>query len=137
MENTLKNIRLMSAIERRLDTLEFRKLIMDVWNLIGCDYTENVTKVNAIYEHRDNINNIITELQYEFQCNQLMKYNENDIFNYLIKNEIYYLVNNWDFVDNMIIVRTVVDDIVRNVIKPTIDEVLKQPLEECNYKIND
>ena len=45
MENTLRNIRLMTAVERNLCVLQFRNLIMDVWDLIGCDYKENLDKV--------------------------------------------------------------------------------------------
>lgn len=137
MENTLRNIRLMTAVERNLCVLPFRNLIMDIWDLLGCDYEENTTKVNNICEHKDNINNIITELQYEFQCNQLMKYNESDMYNYLIKNKRYHLINNWEFMETEMIVKSVVEDVIVNVIKPTIDKVLSEPLEEVNYKIND
>jgi hypothetical protein len=139
MENTLRNIRLMTAIERKLCALQFNNLIMDVWNLLGCDYVEILDKVYRVTRHEDIIENIIPELRYEFQCNQLMKYNLEDIFNFLLKGKdgSSYIVNNWDMLDNSIIIKHTIDKVIKEIIEPTIKEVLKQPLEECNYKIND
>ena len=139
MENTLRNIRLMSAIERNLCVLQFNNLIMDVWNLLGCDYAENLDKVYRVTRNEDIIENIIPELRYEFQCNQLMKYNMNDVFEFLLKGEdgSSYIINNWDMLDNSIIIKHTVDKVIKEIIEPTIKEVLKHPLEECNYKIND
>ena len=59
MENTLRNIRLMTAVERNLCVLQFRNLIMDVWDLIGCDYKENLDKVNRVIEFKEPIEEII------------------------------------------------------------------------------
>ena len=139
MENTLRNIRLMSAIERNLCVLQFNNLIMDVWNLLGCDYAENLDKVYRVTRNEDIIENIIPELRYEFQCNQLMKYNMKDVFEFLLKGEdgSSYIINNWDMLDNSIIIKHTVDKVIKEIIEPTIKEVLKHPLEECNYKIND
>ena len=47
------------------------------------------------------------------------------------------MITQWDFLDNMTIVKTVVREIICKEIKQTIDLVLATPLEECNYKIND
>ena len=139
MENELRNIRLMTIIERNLYKLQFRNLIMDVWNLLGCDYTENLDKVYRVTRNEDSIENIIPELKYEFQCNQLMKYNLEDIFEFLLKGEdgSSYIVNNWDMLDNSIIIKHTVDKLIKEIIEPTIKEVLNTKLEECNYKIND
>lgn len=139
MENTLRNIRLMSAIERNLCVLQFNNLIMDVWNLLGCDYAENLDKVYRVTRNEDIIENIIPELRYEFQCNQLMKYNMKDVFEFLLKGEdgSSYIINNWDMLDNSIIIKHTVDKVIKEIIEPTIKEVLNHPLEECNYKIND
>ena len=137
MENTLRNIRLMTAVERNLCVLQFRDLIMDVWDLIGCDYKENLDKVNRVIEFKEPIEEIIDKLKYEFTSNQFIKYHESDIFNYFIKEENLYMITQWDFLDNMTIVKTVVRQIICKEIKQTIDLVLATPLEECNYKIND
>ena len=137
MENTLRNIRLMTAVERNLCVLQFRNLIMDVWDLIGCDYKENLDKVNRVIEFKEPIEEIIDKLKYEFTSNQFIKYHESDIFNYFIKEENLYMITQWDFLDNMTIVKTVVREIICKEIKQTIDLVLATPLEECNYKIND
>ena len=137
MENTLRNIRLMTAVERNLCVLQFRNLIMDVWDLIGCDYKENLDKVNRVIEFKEPIEEIIDKLKYEFTSNQFIKYHESDIFNYFIKEENLYMITQWDFLDNMTIVKTVVRQIICKEIKQTIDLVLATPLEECNYKIND
>lgn len=137
MENTLRNIRLMTAVERNLCVLQFRDLIMDIWDLIGCDYKENLDKVNRVIEFKEPIEEIIDKLKYEFTSNQFIKYHESDIFNYFIKEENLYMITQWDFLDNMTIVKTVVREIICKEIKQTIDLVLATPLEECNYKIND
>lgn len=137
MENTLRNIRLMTAVERNLCVLQFRNLIMDIWDLIGCDYKENLDKVNRVIEFKEPIEEIIDKLKYEFTSNQFIKYHESDIFNYFIKEENLYMITQWDFLDNMTIVKTVVREIICKEIKQTIDLVLATPLEECNYKIND
>ena len=139
MENTLRNIRLMTAIERNLCVLQFNNLIMDVWNLLGCDYVENLDKVYRVTGNEDIIENIIPELRYEFQCNQLMKYNMGDIFEFLLKGGegSSYIINNWDMLDNSLIVKHTVYKVIKDIIEPTIQEVLNNPLEECNYKIND
>ena len=137
MENTLRNIRLMTAVERNLCVLQFRDLIMDVWDLIGCDYKENLDKVNRVIEFKEPIEEIIDKLKYEYTSNQFIKYHESDIFNYFIKEENLYMITQWDFLDNMTIVKTVVRQIICKEIKQTIDLVLATPLEECNYKIND
>ena len=137
MENTLRNIRLMTAVERNLCVLQFRDLIMDVWDLIGCDYKENLDKVNRVIEFKEPIEEIIDKLKYEYTSNQFIKYHESDIFNYFIKEENLYMITQWDFLDNMTIVKTVVREIICKEIKQTIDLVLATPLEECNYKIND
>ena len=139
MENTLRNIRLMTAIERNLCVLQFNNLIMDVWNLLGCDYVENLDKVYRVTRNEDIIENIIPELRYEFQCNQLMKYNMGDIFEFLLKGGegSSYIINNWDMLDNSLIVKHTVYKVIKEIIEPTIREVLNHPLEECNYKIND
>lgn len=137
MENTLRNIRLMTAVERNLCVLQFRNLIMDIWDLIGCDYKENLDKVNRVIEFKEPIEEIIDKLKYEFTSNQFIKYHESDIFNYFIKEENLYMITQWDFLDNMTIVKTVVRQIICKEIKQTIDLVLATPLEECNYKIND
>ena len=139
MENTLRNIRLMTLIERKLCVIQFNKLIMDVWNLLGCEYTEILDKVYRVTRNEDTIENIIPELRYEFYCNQLMKYNLEDIFEFLLKGKdgSSFIVNNWDMLDNSIIVKHTVDKVIKEIIEPTIKEVLNTKLEECNYKIND
>ena len=137
MENTLRNIRLMTAVERNLCVLQFRDLIMDVWDLIGCDYKENLDKVNKVIEFKEPIEEIIDKLKYEYTSNQFIKYHESSIFNYFVKEENLYMITQWDFLDNMTIVKTVVREIICKEIKQTIDLVLATPLEECNYKIND
>lgn len=139
MENTLRNIRLMTLIERKLCVLQFNNLIMDVWNLLGCDYVENLDKVYRVTRNEDIIENIIPELGYEFYCNQLMKYNLEDVFNFLLKGEdgSSFIVNNWDMLDNSIIIKHTVDKVIKEIIEPAIQEVLNQPLEEYDYKIND
>lgn len=139
MENTLRNIRLMTLIERKLCVLQFNNLIMDVWNLLGCDYVENLDKVYRVTRNEDTIENIIPELGYEFYCNQLMKYNLEDVFNFLLKGEdgSSFIINNWDMLDNSIIIKHTVDKVIKEIIEPTIQEVLNQPLEEYDYKIND
>mgnify|MGYP003290965864 FL=1 len=139
MENELRNIRLMTMIERNLCVLQFRNLIMDIWNLIGCDYTENLDKVYRVTRNEDTIENIIPELRYEFYCNQIMKYNMEDIFNLLLKDEdgSSYIINHWDYLDNSTIVKHAVDKVIKEIIEPTIKMVLDTKLEECNYKIND
>ena len=137
MENTLRNIRLMTAVERNLCVLQFRDLIMDVWDLIGCDYKENLDKVNKVIEFKEPIEEIIDKLKYEYTSNQFIKYHESSIFNYFVKEENLYMITQWDFLDNMTIVKTVVRQIICKEIKQTIDLVLATPLEECNYKIND
>ena len=137
MENTLRNIRLMTTVERNLCVLQFRDLIMDVWDLIGCDYKENLDKVNRVIEFKEPIEEIIDKLKYEYTSNQFIKYHESSIFNYFVKEENLYMITQWDFLDNMTIVKTVVREIICKEIKQTIDLVLATPLEECNYKIND
>ena len=137
MENSLRNIRLMTAIERNIKMDQFYKLIMEVWDLIGCDYKENLDKVNRVIEFKEPIEEIIDKLKYEYTSNQFIKYHESSIFNYFVKEENFYMITQWDFLDNMTIVKTVVRQIICKEIKQTIDLVLATPLEECNYKIND
>ena len=137
MENILMDIRMISEVERNLNTMQFGNLIIDIWNLIGCDFKENLDKVYSVIYNKDSIENIIDDLKYEFTSNQLMKYNEDDIFNYFVKEDNFHMINNWDFMDNQTIVKTVVIDIINNEIKNTIELVLSTPLEENNEIIND
>ena len=120
MENSLRNIRLMTAIERNIKMDQFYKLIMDVWDLIGCDYKENLDKVNRVIEFKEPIEEIIDKLKYEYTSNQFIKYHESSIFNYFVKEENFYMITQWDFLDNMTIVKTVVRQIICKEIKQTI-----------------
>ena len=137
MENSLRNIRLMTAIERNIKMDQFYKLIMEVWNLIGCDYEENIDKINRVIEGKESMEEIIEELKYEFTSNQFMKYHEMSLFNYFIKEDNLYMIGNWDFIDNITIVRQAIYNIITKDLKNIIDDTLAIPLVECNEKIND
>ena len=137
MENTLRNIRLMTAIERNIKMDQFHKLIMEVWDLIGCDYEENMNKINRIIEGKESIEDVIEDLKYEFTSNQFMKYYERSLFNYFVKEDNFYMICNWEFIDNIIIVKQAVYNIITKDLKNIIDDTLAIPLVEYNEKIND
>ena len=137
MENILMDIRMISAVEKNLKYLQFSNLILDIWDLIGCDFKENIIKVYRIISGKEIIEDVITELKYEHTSNMIIKYHENSIFNYFVKNDNFYMITNWDYLDNQFIVKTVINEIVKNEIKNTIDLVFATPLEENNEIIND
>ena len=137
MENSLRNIRLMTAIERNIKMDQFYKLIMEVWDLIGCDYEENIDKINRVIEGKELMDEIIEELKYEFTINQFMKYHEKSLFNYFIKEDNLYMIENWEFIDNATIVKQAIYNIIKKDLKNIIDYALAKPLVECNEKIND
>ena len=137
MENILMDIRMISAVEKNLKYLQFSNLILDIWDLIGCDFKENIIKVYRIISGKEIIEDVITELKYEHTSNMIIKYHENSIFNYFVKNDDFYMITNWDYLDNQFIVKTVINEIVKNEIKNTIDLVFATPLEENNEIIND
>ena len=137
MENSLRNIRLMTAIERNIKMDQFHKLIMEVWDLIGCDYEENIDKINRVIEGKELMDEIIEELKYEFTINQFMKYHEKSLFNYFIKEDNLYMIENWEFIDNATIVKQAIYNIIKKDLKNIIDYALAKPLVECNEKIND
>ena len=137
MENSLRNIRLMTAIERNIKMDQFYKLIMEVWDLIGCDYEENIDKINRVIEGKELMDEIIEELKYEFTINQFMKYHEKSLFNYFIKEDNLYMIENWEFIDNATIVKQAIYNIIKKDLKNIIDYALAKPLIECNEKIND
>ena len=137
MENILMDIRMISAVEKNLKYLQFSNLILDIWDLIGCDFKENIIKVYRIISGKEIIEDVITELKYEHTSNMIIKYHENSIFNYFVKNDDFYMITNWDYLDNQFIVKTVINEIVKNEIRNTIDLVFATPLEENNEIIND
>ena len=137
MENILMDIRMISAVEKNLKYLQFSNLILDIWDLIGCDFKENIIKVYRIISGKEIIEDVITELKYEHTSNMIIKYHENSIFNYFVKNDDFYMITNWDYLDNQFIVKTVINEIVKNEIRNTIDLVFATPLEENNDIIND
>ena len=87
MENILMDIRMISAVEKNLKYLQFSNLILDIWDLIGCDFKENIIKVYRIISGKEIIEDIINELKYEHTSNMIIKYHENSIFNYFVKND--------------------------------------------------
>lgn len=136
MENMLTGIRLMTAIEREINQLHFSKLIMLIWDKIGCDIDDNVNAVTRIYKG-ESIEDVVEDFQYEFTSKRILEDEQINIIHYVLyRDEIEFLAQ-WDDLSVMDIILYIANYIVRNEIYPVVQKVLSTPLEENNDIIND
>lgn len=136
MENMLTGIRLMTAIEREINQLHFSKLIMLIWDKIGCDIDDNVNTVTRIYKG-ESIEDVVEDFQYEFTSKRILEDEQINIIHYVLyRDEIEFLAQ-WDDLSVMDIILYIANYIVRNEIYPVVQKVLSTPLEENNDIIND
>lgn len=136
MENMLTGIRLMTAIEREINKLHFSKLIMLIWDKIGCDIDDNLSAVNRIIAG-ESLENVVEDFQYEFTSRIIMEDEQINIIHYvLFRDEIEFLAQ-WDDLSVKEIVLYIANYIIRNEIHPAIQKVLTTPLDENNDIIND
>lgn len=136
MENILTEIRLMTAIERELVKLSYGQLIMSIWDIIGCDFEENISAINRIIAGEE-LEVVVEDFKYEFLSNKMIEYEYLNMMHYLLyRDEIEFLAQ-WDDLSNKEIVLYIANYIIRNEIYPVVQKVLATPLEENNDIIND
>ena len=136
MENILTGIRLMTAIEREISKLSFSKLIMLIWDKIGCDIDDNLSVINRVIAG-ESLEDVVEDFQYEFTSRTIMEDEQINIIHYVLyRDEIEFLAQ-WDDLSVKEIVLYTANYIVRNEIYPTVQKVLATPLEENNDIIND
>ena len=136
MENMLTGIRLMTAIEREINKLHFNKLIMLIWDKIGCDIDDNLSAVNRIIAG-ESLEDVVEDFQYEFTSRVIMEDEQINIIHYVLyRDEIEFLAQ-WDDLSVKEIVLYIANYIIRNEIHPAIQKVLTTPLDENNDIIND
>ena len=136
MENMLTGIRLMTAIEREINQLRFSKLIMLIWDKIGCDIDDNLSAVNRIIAG-ESLEDVVEDFQYEFTSRNILENEQIDIINYvLFRDEIDFLAQ-WEDLSVKEIILYIANYIIRNEIHPAIQTVLATPLDENNDIIND
>ena len=136
MENMLTGIRLMTAIEREINKLHFSKLIMLIWDKIGCDIDDNLSAVNRIIAG-ESLEDVVEDFQYEFTSRVIMEDEQINIIHYVLyRDEIEFLAQ-WDDLSVKEIVLYIANYIIRNEIHPAIQKVLTTPLDENNDIIND
>ena len=136
MENILTGIRLMTAIEREISKLSFSKLIMLIWDKIGCDIDDNLSVINRVIAG-ESLEDVVEDFQYEFTSRIIMEDEQINIIHYVLyRDEIEFLAQ-WDDLSVKEIVLYTANYIVRNEIYPAVQKVLATPLEENNDIIND
>lgn len=134
--NIIRNIMMMTAVEKELGNKYLGNLLLEVWDMIGCEFEENKTKVEGLVNFQLGITEVVEDLKYEFTINQMIKYYGKEINAYIYKyNE--YMLNNLDFMDDETIVKQVIYDIITKDINSTLQNVLNNPPEENNDIIND
>ena len=136
MENIINGIRYMTAIERELNQLQYSKLIMLVWDKIGCDYDDNIVAITRIVNGAA-VEDIVEDFKYDYLSNRIMDDFYYDVMYYLLYRDEIEFLTGWDDYSNKDIVLYTAKYIIINEIYPAIKTVLNRGLEENNDIIND
>jgi hypothetical protein len=109
---------------------------MSIWDIIGCDFEENISAINRIIAGEE-LEVVVEDFKSEFLSNKMIEYEYLNMMHYLLyRDEIEFLAQ-WDDLSNKEIVLYIANYIIRNEIYPVVQKVLSTPLEGNNDIIND
>jgi hypothetical protein len=121
----------MHKIERRLLEHKYGNLVLAVWQQLGEDLEEMIEQMDIILDRGMEYSNI--DMKYEFTVNKFYEYNEDDIEEYIRKEQLFVSELREQKIK---LIWNIFSLILMNIIKPIVIEELEKDLCYGEYYNN-